>query len=185
MNEHGAQENQGIQTKTCPSVTLTTNRNGLAWGQIQDKWWQALNYIMSQVSKVHCMCTCACLCVCVCVHTYVCVTCRTKCVHLQYFCKVSIMKRMLSRHVKKKPCVKEKYSKQTENIKFTGSVLDRKKTWKCYVFSWRETAWHYTWKAASPRKSWCQLALQSGVLKTSAYRTTKLSELQHIKLESH
>jgi len=38
------------------------------------------------------------------------------------------MKRMLSRHVKKKPCVKEKYSKQTENIKFTGSVLDRKKT---------------------------------------------------------
>jgi len=38
------------------------------------------------------------------------------------------MKRTLSQHLFKKPCVKEKYSKQKENIKLTGSVLDRKKT---------------------------------------------------------
>jgi hypothetical protein len=38
MNEYGAQENQSIQIKTCPIATLTTNPNGLTWGQIQDKW---------------------------------------------------------------------------------------------------------------------------------------------------
>jgi hypothetical protein len=37
------------------------------------------------------------------------------------------MKRMLSKHLLKKS-IKEKYSKQMENIKLTGSVLDRKKT---------------------------------------------------------
>jgi len=39
MNEHGAQENQSIQIKTCPIATLTTNPNRLVLGQIQEKWW--------------------------------------------------------------------------------------------------------------------------------------------------
>jgi hypothetical protein len=47
---------------------------------------------------------------------------------------------------------------------------------KMLCFSWRETA--------CTTLEW-MLALQSGVLKSSAYRTTKLSELQHIKLKAH
>jgi len=132
MNEHGAQEKQGIQIKTCPSVTLT---NKSQWTGLGSNPGQMVtgpeSYYESGVEgalHVHAH-------TCVCVHTHVCVTCRIKCVHLQYFCKVSIMKRMLSKHLLKKPCVKEKYSKQMENIKLTGSVLDRKKTRKCYIFS--------------------------------------------------
>jgi hypothetical protein len=37
-------------------------------------------------------------------------------------------KNVVQAFVKKNPWVKEKYSKQTENIKLTGSVLDMKKT---------------------------------------------------------
>jgi hypothetical protein len=39
-------------------------------------------------------------------------------------------KNVVQTFVKKIPCVKEKYTKQTENIKLAGSVLGRKKTGK-------------------------------------------------------